>query len=365
MGFDEKENDRTGKGLSPAPRLSRCFSGSCIQDAIDNDRMLSLSIKLPCACNLKCVYCYSEVKTAGMGFRDFERIFYESAELGCRSVSIIGEGEPLLYKDKESGKDVSDVIRSANNAGLEAVLFTNNVLVDERWAAVLYKLDVCVVCKLNSLDPDIQDFFSGVKGAHKKISDGLSLLEKTGFTRPRRRLSVHTVICRHNYEELPALWKYLRRRGIIPYFQVFVPPANHNSVYTNDLIVEKNKIRELFYLLAKIDEEFGFTWDPEKTYPIAGLGCSVVKTGCCVNSSGGVQLCGYVEGELGNIRERPLAEIIADEKVRKIRRYEYYGNEGRSRHFYGCRAAAFNTAGDRYAKDCFFFGEEPERIKND
>jgi MoaA/NifB/PqqE/SkfB family radical SAM enzyme len=347
--------DRNKKRLYAPPRLSRSFSERQISAAIDNNRLLSLSLKLPVGCNLRCRYCYSQKSGGALGYGRLVRIMTQAAEMGLRSLSIVGEGEPFMYRDIRTGKDIYALIRDANSLGLNVVVFTNNTLIDERAAEALYGLDVTIVCKLNSLNPRIQDALAGVKGASGKILQGLRCLEQAGFTKEPSRLSIHTVICRHNYAELPAMWREFRRRNIIPYFQVLVPPHNQNEKYFNTLKVSSEKLRDLFRRLRSIDEKFGFTWDPDHTYPIAALGCSVVKTGCCVGSDGKVQMCGYLGEKLGDARRRRLSEIMSSAKVREIRSCIYNGATGSHIHFYGCRAAAFNTTGDRYADDPFFW----------
>jgi MoaA/NifB/PqqE/SkfB family radical SAM enzyme len=347
--------DRKKKKLLDPPRLSRCFSERQISEAIDKNRLLSLSLKLPVGCNLRCRYCYSQRSRRALGYGRFVRIMAQAAEMGLRSLSIIGEGEPFMYRDTRTGKDIYALIRDANSLGLNVVVFTNNTLIDERAAEVLYGLDVTIVCKLNSLNPRIQDRLAGVKGAAGRILQGLRCLEQAGFTKKPSRLSIHTVICRSNYAEIPAMWGEFRRRNIIPYFQVLVPPRNQNEKYFKGLRVSPEKLRDLFYRLLAIDEKLGFTWDPDRTYPIAALGCSIVKTGCCVGSDGKVLMCGYLAETLGDVRRRCLSDIVSSAKVRRIRSYIYNGAAGEYIHFYGCRAVAFNTTGDRFADDPFFW----------
>lgn len=339
------------------PRLSRFFSRNEISEVIKKNKLLSLSLKLPVGCNLNCRYCYSDIERGDISYDEITDIISQAFNLGIGSLSIIGEGEPFMYKDKASDKDIFDLIKYANRKGLNVIVFTNNTLIDDETARLLFGLDVAVVCKLNSLKAETQDFLSGVKGSFKKIRKGLLSLEKAGFSKTEKsRLSLHTVICRQNYSEIPKMWVYCRRRNIIPYFQVFVPPANRNHINNDKLVVESKKVKELFYLLAAIDwERFGYRWDPDYTYPIAGLGCSVVKTGCCVDSNAKLQSCGYVGEEIADLRKFSLQEVLSWKKMKKIRSFRYHSCNGRDCHFYGCRALTFNLTDDRFAPDPFFW----------
>jgi MoaA/NifB/PqqE/SkfB family radical SAM enzyme len=338
------------------PRLNRYFSAEDTREALENNKLLSLSIKLPVGCNLRCLYCYSERKYGNLSYDELLDILFQAAQMGIRSLSIVGEGEPLLYRDRKSGKDVFDLIRDANRMGLEVILYTNTTLINKKIAEVLYGLNVTVVGKLNSLHKDIQDFLCGVKGSFEKITKGLSHLEKAGFTKGKSRLSIHTVICKQNYSQIPQLWKEWRKRNIIPYVQVMIHPAKKNVKYFPELKVPPAKVRDLFHKLSIIDrKEFGFVWDPDYTYPIAALGCSVIKTGCCIDSSAKVQMCGCLQDNVGDLRKSSLREIINSARVRKIRLYNYNSGSVSHIYFYGCRTMAFNMTGDRFARDPFFW----------
>lgn len=342
--------------LIPPPRLTRSFSDEEISEAIKKDRLLTLSLKLPVGCNLKCRYCYSELKKGELGFGEIMGILGQAAELGVKSLSIIGEGEPFLYKDKKSGKGLFELILEANRKGMDVIVFTNNTLIDKRKAMLLKRLKVTVVSKLNSPDPVIQDRLSGVKGSYFRITRGLRELQKAGFNKKKdSRLSVHTVICRNNIKDIPGMWRSWRGQGIIPYVQAYVPPSNANGKYVRQLSVPRGRLKELFEELSAIDRGFGFDWSAADTYPIASLGCSVIKTGCCVNSNAQVQVCGYLDEVLGDLRRDSLKDIVSSAAFRRIRRHDYAKGTGCPRHFYGCRAMAFNLKRDRFAKDPYFW----------
>lgn len=341
--------------LQQPPRLTRCFTDKEIAIAIEEGRILSLSIKLPCGCNLKCKYCYSQCVSDGLPFIKWEEVLKEASLLGLRSVSIIGAGEPLLYRDRATGKNVIDIIRAANSFGISVVLFTNNTCIDDACAQELFACDVTVVGKMNSSRGNVQDLLVGVPHASKKMQHGLRSLIEAGFTQDKSRLSIHTVVCHDNYYEIKDLWISWREANIIPYVQVFVPPKNNNKIFIDELSVTKEKMRQLFYSLADVDRDFGYAWDPDYTYPIAALGCSVVKTGCCIDIDGSVHMCGYLDEPLGSVERLPLKNILDLVTVQKIRKKKYPQSVSGKPHFYGCRASAYNITGNRFNADPLFW----------
>ncbi|MFH2146234.1 MAG: radical SAM protein [Candidatus Omnitrophota bacterium] len=339
----------TKRKFSKPPRLKRYAGTKAVNSLIKQAAISSLSIKLPVRCNLSCTYCYGNNQIGDLKFSEMTKVLKEAIDIGVQSISILGEGEPLLYKN------LFQLIDYINNYGIPAIVYTNNTLITEKKAEALFKRNVLVVGKLNSLRNDIQRKISGDKDAYK-IFEGLNILKKIGFNRTvPSRLALHTVIISDNYDELCEIWQMCRDENIIPYFQVFVPPARYgkNKKHIKKLTVAKEKVKELFFKLYRIDKDkYGLIWDKNYTYPIPGMGCNVIKSGCAIDSFGNVKLCAYLDESLGNIRNESLKDILSSEKVKKIRGFIYYKNK---KNFYGCRTMAFNLTGNRFAKDPFFW----------
>jgi len=343
--------------LRPPPSLRRSFSAADIDEAVRLDRILTLSLKLPVGCNLNCAYCYGSRETGDMRSAEVLDAVRQARELGARSVSILGEGEPLLYE--ADGLDLFDLIDRINGLGLPVVLFTNNTLIDEAAAARLLAQDTVVIAKWNSPDPRVQERLTG-RADDGRVLRGLGILRKAGFNKTSpSRLGVHSVIVQDNERDIPGMWRMCRSENIVPYFQVFVPPprqsANHR--HADRLSVPSERLKTLFQQLAELDRsEYGFDWDPDSTYPIAGMGCGVIRSGCAVDGFGRVKLCGYLDHVVGDLRQEPLEAVLRKDIVRKIRRCDYQAAPG-SGHFYGCRTMAFNMTGDRFAEDPMFWGK--------
>ena len=334
------------------PTLRKVSSPDEIEKCLNENRLVSLSLRIPCQCNLQCRYCKGNLQNRGISFGQIKDVIRQAVDLGAENISIVGEGEPLLYKDGK--EDIFSLIDYINPLGALATVFTNNTLVTAEIAAKLFKRNTVIVAKQNSLKPDVQDYFSG-KGAWKKISAGLENLKKAGFasTNPSR-LAIHTVICNQNIEEIPAMWRMWRKQNIIPYVQAFVPPVKRNSEFRKELYVKPEQAKRLFQKLLEIDQkEFGFTWDVNETYPIAALGCTIVKNSLGISATGNAHICAFVEEPLGNIKEKTLKEILEQPYVKKIRNTNY-NPKGKNKYFFGCRALTFNMTGDRFAEDPFY-----------
>jgi radical SAM protein with 4Fe4S-binding SPASM domain len=327
------------------------FSRDQIDLALANNEILSLELELSRACNLRCIYCYAESGTPLANELSLPEILDavdQAVALGAKNIIILGGGEPLLYPH------LFEVIDHILAKGVTADLFTNGTLISEEVAAKLFKRKISIVLKQNSRDPEVQDLLAGKPGSFAAIETGLNNLLKTGYPDDHHKLGVETIVCRQNIEEIPELWRWARKQGIIPYVETMTMQGRAKD--NLDLEVSTEKIRFLFEKLAVIDEqEFGNTWRPHP--PLAASQCARHEYSCTVTSTGEINPCPGVNISVGNIRQSSLQDIIAQSQVmqdlRNIRQ-TIKGQCGKcelKNNCYGCRGHAYQMSGDYLAED--------------
>ncbi|ADH85828.1 radical SAM/SPASM domain-containing protein [Desulfurivibrio alkaliphilus] len=327
------------------------FTPQEIADTRARNGLLSLELELSLACNIRCIYCYagSGLPLADeLSLAEIKQVIDQAAELGARKIIVLGGGEPLLYPE------IFTVIDYIRGKGLQADIFTNGTLITPEIARRLQERQVAVVVKRNSLQPEVQDLLAGRPGTFAAIEQGLAALQEVGYPADDLLLGVQTIVCRHNYAELPDIWRWARCRGIIPYVEMMT--LQGRAVEHPELEVSGPEIRSLFEQLAGIDrEEFGFNWSPRP--PLAASQCSRHEYSCTVTSLGDVNPCPGVNVGVGNIRQQPLAEILAGSRViRELRdiRHTIKGKCSGCDHnttCYGCRGHAYQVTGDYLAED--------------
>lgn len=342
-----------------APRIVPFLPDEKILEIVKKGKLNTISLRLPCVCNFRCSHCYNAEQFKKM-VEDKKRLTYKEVthlldqafNLGARYVWIVGEGEPFFYK--EDGRNFLSLIDHINEGGARPLVFTNCTMITKEVAGTLSEKDVFIIGKLNSLNPQIQNDMCGTGFAYDKLKKGMENLIKAGFTKEPTRLSMETVVSKKNYDEIPTLWRMFRDKNIIPFVEKCTPPAGGEALkkFLKETYVSPHKMRQLFDTLLRIDQtEYGYTWDPVKTYPIAAQGCTAVRTSCGITPTGDVQLCAYTPGVLGNVKEKPLQEILLSEEVMNIKTYIYCPDG--SLH-YGCRSLAAAMTGDRFAPDPFW-----------
>lgn len=292
------------------PALSRVFTEEDRARCICNGALLGIALRLPCPCNLKCRYCYSTKTSDGIGIETILSFCSQAKALGARTCSIVGDGEPLFYPQ------LKEAISSLRLMAMDVILYSNLTALSEPFIDFLIDHEVTLVFKQNSLKEETQDWLCGVKGTHKKMNHWLGILIKKGYaSRLKDRLSVHTITCRQNRDEIPEMWRQWRNDGILPQVQqlsFFHPEEEYRA-----LAIPPADVGELFEELRKVDNTFGYDWVPRP--PIAPYGCSVHYTSCALRPNGDISICGYTDKIIGNVIEQPLTEIISSTEVKKMR----------------------------------------------
>ncbi|NCC49814.1 MAG: radical SAM protein [Spartobacteria bacterium] len=327
------------------------FSPEDIEQTASAGGLLSMEIECSLLCNFRCRYCYvhedpihRETELTPAEMRD---VIGQAKALGARKIIILG-GEPMIYPG------IMDLVRFVGAQGLQAEIFTNGTCVSEESARQLADEDVRVVLKMNSFDPEVQNYLAGNDGAFDTIQSALANLKKAGYLSAERFLAISTVICRQNIEELPRIWAWAREQQIEPYIEMMTPQGH--AWQNKELDVSSERIRQLFEQLAEMDRTtYGRTWTPQP--PLTGNKCLRHQYSCLVSSTGDVMPCVGVTIPVGNIRENKLADIIQDsEVIQDLRRYRQ-SIKGpcaaceKASHCYGCRGAAYQLTGDYLASD--------------
>lgn len=322
-----------------------------IEDARRNGRLLTMELELSRVCNLRCIYCYAESGVPLQNELSYAEIIDavdQGIGLGVRKVIVLGGGEPMAYPE------IMDILRAIHDRGCEIELFTNGTLLSPEIVAEFKQLRINPVIKFNSLRPEVQDYLAGKPGSFETIRSGLDMLSDAGFPDDELSLGAQTVICQPNYDELPEMWRWLRSRSIIPYFETITDQGRARD--HGNLAVSPAQLQTLFRELARIDQdEFGIHWEPKP--PVAAFTCRRHLFSCTVTSLGDVIPCPGVDLSSGNIRKTPLAEILTESDIfknlRNIR--ETIKGECRecdlSHECYGCRGMAYQFTGDYLASD--------------
>lgn len=332
------------------------FTSDEINCAKHNHSLLTLSYLTSNKCNFKCKYCYTNAGNAEdneFTFDECKLVIDQARSLGANTIWIPGSGEPMLdnnfYIDGEF-----PLIDYANNKGMSVTFFTNGYYMTSDITQKLVQKNVSVITKINSFNRKIQDYLVGQNGAFERMQEGLHNLIGAGFNKTdTTRLGINTVITNQNHNEILDIFRYCRLNSIIPYISVMLHGGRAKE--HSELDVPQDRIRNLFKKALEIDQsEFGFTWFPSPPYMADQ--CRKLFYDIVVTSTGEVRFCPGIDISFGNVRSKPLKEIMEEsELLHKIRNMKCHlmgkcGICDNAYCSYGCRLEAY-ADGNLFGED--------------
>lgn len=361
--------------------------------------LLSVDFMVTQKCNFRCSYCYASSSPEALHeltMKECKDLTQQCIDLKVRIINING-GEPLYWNpsdwDGKAGEAyfylLEYIIKSYKecNLPLNLVSFTNVSLINDEKAQRLFDMGVSLCCKLDTLNPQIQNELLGVEKGFELMSKGYTSLIKAGYGKTKNpSISTNTVVTPLNYSELENVYRWSRGNGFKPFI---VPVHVHGTQQKNgysalDRTIKSGKtnlspldIKDLFERLAKIDRnEFGIMWYAKMPW-IENKACSRHLGGIHVRADGIVVPCSEAPDywALGDIREKSLKEIIRNPIVKKFR--NVYSNlhgscsvenceMSKKQLCYGCRTRAYDDSAydddgnydvNKLNPDAFFGGD--------
>jgi MoaA/NifB/PqqE/SkfB family radical SAM enzyme len=192
------------------------YSPKRARKARERGRLLAMRAETSLMCNLACRYCNGTSGTPPPGEISFETIkdvIAQTKDLGAESVIVIGGGEPTIYSFFQ------DLISYINDLNMIPVVITNTMTMSKSLAEFLFKSNCSIITKIDSLQEKRQDFLAGIKGAYKKIHEGIKFLQNAGFNGgdPKNlRLAASFVTTSLTLDETPDIWRYCRENHCCP-----------------------------------------------------------------------------------------------------------------------------------------------------
>jgi len=309
------------------------FSVAEVKSALVSHRMLNPTLELASnSCPWDCFFCFTEDPENPEGLKkklhgemtldERLRLIDSVAQLGAKSINIVGAGEPTI--DVYFWQIVERIVAQ----GMVPIVYTEGALklTERRFVERLYDMNATVVLKVNSLlNKEYQN--AVVNSGERRLkplqidyfeerNKALQLLYDVGFNRrDPTRLAFDTIVCRENYDEIAGLHRYARDHNIFVLFVGYLTSGRSSSVIQN--AVSRAELFEKFAELAVIDaEEYGIVHESKFPYG-GGVPCTIRGLGLHVKIRGEVYDCPGELEALGNIRTGKLQDYW--EKTRHIR----------------------------------------------
>lgn len=234
------------------------------------------------------------------------RLYREAAVAGFLELVVWG-GEPFLRPD------LGQILQTIQDTRLRTTVITNGSLLVERHGEILPYIDSLFI----SLDAasEAHDAIRGLPGLFDRIVKGIGLIQERY---PRLKVMLMTVVSRLNQEELEGLVAIARRWRLPITFQSmnrwdYGPYGEQGDLAR--LALRPEESRQAFAFLQSCKRE-GYTVVNSTSYLQTMMGganpyrCHYKKVVLRVESNGDILDCACPPGILGNVRLRPLPDLI-------------------------------------------------------
>lgn len=334
--LDRKDLDFTYKIGNPKT-LIKDFSQQTKEKVSDNTQdffleeiqgrplISAIQFELSSRCNERCIHCYipNAKKNAGadMPLKKVKSIIDEFAEMGGIHITLSG-GEAFLHKD------LLEICKYCRKKDLKISILSNLISLKDEQIPTLKEVNLSIIqTSLYSMNPEIHDFITTIKGSWKKTKDAIEKLVAADIP-----VQISCPLMKANkdgYKEVLAYAQSLKIKAQTDYIMMAQADletgnlANRLSLEETERVIRDIIEYDLDYqqktLLQKpLSDEFKFNKERFLHQPVCGVGYD----NCCITVNGDVYPCAGWQGYiLGNVYKQSLKEIWeTSEKIKELRK---------------------------------------------
>lgn len=285
----------------------------------------SLQFELSSRCNERCIHCYIPNGKKNKGFdmplSKVKSILDEYAEMGGLHVTLSG-GEAFLHKD------LVEICRYCREKDLKITILSNLISLREDQIPALKEVNLSLIqTSLYSMNPEIHDYITTVKGSHAKTKAAIELLVKNDIP-----VQISCPIMKANrkgYAEVLEYAKSLKIKAYTDYIMMAQADFSTNNLANRISLEETEELlrdiieydidyRKMVEDKPPVSDFIAFDLERYKKQPVCGVGYD----NCCITANGDVYPCaGWQAYVLGNVYKQSLREIWEESpRVKELRK---------------------------------------------
>ena len=248
-------------------------------------------------------------------------ILDEFADMGGIHVTLSG-GEAFLHKD------LIEIVNYCREKDLKITILSNLISLKDEHIPALKEANISLIqVSLYSMDPEVHDFITTVKGSFEKTKSSIEKLVKNDIP-----VQISCPIMKANrkgYDKVLNYAKSLKIKAQTDYIMMARADldtgnlANRLSLeeteeLLRDIIVNDISYKEETLQQPPITDKIKFDLQRFKKQPVCGVGYD----NCCITANGDVYPCaGWQNYVLGNVYKQSLQEIWeSSERVKALRK---------------------------------------------
>jgi MoaA/NifB/PqqE/SkfB family radical SAM enzyme len=295
----------------------------------------ALSLEITHKCIAKCLMCNIwkiPESVQDLHMEDWLNVLSSGFFTDLVELDITG-GEPFLRDDLVELISTIRDIKEAKFPGLRSVAITTNGLLTDRVARntreILKGLEgsgisLVVVIAMDAIG-EVHDRIRGVNRAWEKADRTIGLLKRLQQEFPDLILGLKTTILPLNVDQLDAISQYAESKG---FFTIISPCIITEGRYLNpekaaSMQFDDDHVRTMINFFKQESQGWGYHSRSLVRYFKTGMmkkPCSCGFNYLFIRSDGSVFPCPLINAPLGNVRERPLAELYLSNEARRFRR---------------------------------------------
>lgn len=293
-------------------------------DVIDGEQpwLRSLQLEITSHCNERCIHCYipteNKIHGESMPIKRIKNIIDEFVSMGGLRIILSG-GELFIHKD------VVDILNYCRQKDLMIFLQSNLTLIDDSLIRLIKKINVFnMQVSLYSIDPQVHDMITQVKGSWKKTKKNLEALIRNNIP-----ALISCPILKQNYTGYKDMMEYAKSLNLFCYVDYVL--LAQNDFCTNNLCTRMT-LEQTSKLLDDILDV-----DPKYYNKIKALTseedlnnvefaqrfnkCSILKNNICISVNGDAYPCpAWQDMVVGNVFNQSLKDIwTLSPKVQELR----------------------------------------------
>ena len=144
----------------------------------DTFKPINIQLCLCEICDSDCPFCSVAARPlkSYIPWEKLTKMLVDFKEMGAKALEITGGGNPLLYRDRETKKDINDVIRFAGELGYDIGIITNTEKLERH------------------LNPEIYDYINWIRISLIKLDEGKDPEDYDFGSFPTERLALSYII---------------------------------------------------------------------------------------------------------------------------------------------------------------------------
>lgn len=284
-------------------------------------RLSSIQFELTSRCNERCIHCYIPNGKKNHGFDmplgKVKDIIAQFAAMGGLLVTLSG-GEALMHRD------IAEIMRYCRQKDLQISLLTNLALLKDDLIPVMQEVNLSIVqTSLYSMNPDIHDYITTIKGSWAKTVDAILKLYRANVP-----VQISCPVMKANksgYDRVMKFAQSLNMKAQTDYIMMAQSDldtqnlANRISIDETEILIKDIIANDINYkeLVDNITPFSSISEEEFANMPLCGVGLNQI----CVTSNGDLYPCaGWQANILGNVFKDSLKNVWENsEGIKELR----------------------------------------------